>query len=472
MDVEARLRWRRGHELEIFSVSQNRWFKGVIDNIDVEDGIEWFTITYDSGNYEKIVDRMDFELLRPIKRPIKPQAIGMDFFEYENNINEIVKILDRNQDGVIDLKELQAFYPDTAKALFMELDIDGSCDLSVWELKTKINTNEKAIMVLNKLKHVKKYQHSLGPLNVAPPKQLPNRNVSMGLTTRSNSSPTSTAALPSFIKQRYRNRPQPAMDIPITPTSAYNYMLHPGTTFTPSVACPVPINLPSVSQYPVPEYQEYLVKKLEKENEQLKEALRAERTEKKMKIAEVEELKKFIKTLKNKMITATHKKDLQIDYVKHIILEKNQSLENLQSELHLKIKEQYIEVQSLRNTISYQHAHIRKLEEMKNKLKINLIKHFNNEFTKRDEEIKRLQNELDKNEMHLSQISCPNKNDREYISQEIDQMKLKIDQEIAQKNRIIISLQNSLSKMKKEIEVSEDERNVSTNTIKMFPPKL
>ena len=30
MDVEARLRWRRGHELEIFSVSQNRWFKGNI----------------------------------------------------------------------------------------------------------------------------------------------------------------------------------------------------------------------------------------------------------------------------------------------------------------------------------------------------------------------------------------------------------------------------------------------------------
>ena len=64
--------------------------------------------------------------------------------------------MDRNQDGVIDLKELQAFYPDTAKALFMELDIDGSCDLSVWELKIKINTNEKAIMVLNKLKHVQK----------------------------------------------------------------------------------------------------------------------------------------------------------------------------------------------------------------------------------------------------------------------------------------------------------------------------
>ena len=76
--------------------------------------------------------------------------------EYEKNINKIVNILDRNKDGVIDLKELQAFYPDTAKALFMELDIDGSCDLSVSELKNKINTNEIAIMVLNKLQQIQK----------------------------------------------------------------------------------------------------------------------------------------------------------------------------------------------------------------------------------------------------------------------------------------------------------------------------
>ena len=82
-------------------------------------------------------------------------------------------------------------------------------------------------------------------------------------------------------------------------------------------------------------------------------------------------------------------------------------------------------------------------------MKIHLIEHFNNEFAKRDEEIKRLQNELDKNEIHLSQVSSNNDNYL-VLLEEIEHITLKVDQDLAQKNRIILSIQNSLSKIKKE----------------------
>ena len=79
-------------------------------------------------------------------------SVAFFFQEYENNINEIVNMLDRNRSGTIDLKELEALYPDAAHCLLNRFDFDHSGDLSIKELKTLINSNKLASEILNKLK--------------------------------------------------------------------------------------------------------------------------------------------------------------------------------------------------------------------------------------------------------------------------------------------------------------------------------
>ena len=90
------------------------------------------------------------------------------FQEYENQINEIVNMLDRNRSGTIDAKELEALYPDAAHFLLNRFDFDHSGDLSIGELKTLINSNKLASETLKKLKGRVNFQLLL-PL----PKQLP-----------------------------------------------------------------------------------------------------------------------------------------------------------------------------------------------------------------------------------------------------------------------------------------------------------
>ena len=91
--------------------------------------------------------------------------------EYENNIDKIVKILDVNRSGTIDLAEFETLYLDAAQLFLNRFDFDQSGDLSIQELKALLNSNKLAYETLKKLKGMVRPLYNYGggffpPLNL------------------------------------------------------------------------------------------------------------------------------------------------------------------------------------------------------------------------------------------------------------------------------------------------------------------
>lgn len=123
-----------------------------------------FQFAFDSLREDKEILEVQLQNLKEEHRIAlqKYESLASDMkskeakIEYESKVNEIVTILDKNRSGTIDFHEFEALYPENTSQIFHQLDIDGSLDLSIDELKALISSNKIADEILNQLKEMEK----------------------------------------------------------------------------------------------------------------------------------------------------------------------------------------------------------------------------------------------------------------------------------------------------------------------------